>query len=190
MLEYITVGRVGASKLDESAAHRSLKKVLRIETWRKCCASRLDESAAYWGFTKVLRILCQPRTDNFARNELGQNLHSPKRRVFVFFFFTQLSLITDGPYSTVGCRRTICRRTARLEFHLKNKNDPRLEKWVKNGFTTRKQSLLWRRLLRRHCWLRNDATSTVCNMSAAFPAWHAVLYTYRTVHTYRVCTTS
>ena len=32
-------------------------------------------------------------------------------------------------YSTVRCRRTVCRRTARLEFHLKN-HDPRLEKLV------------------------------------------------------------
>ena len=54
----------------------------------------------------------------------------------------------------------------------KKKNDPRLEKWVKNGFTTHKQRLLWRRLklLRRHCWLRNVSTSTVWNISAAFPA--------------------
>ena len=27
-------------------------------------------------------------------------------------------------YSTVGCRRTVCRRTARLEFHLKIRTTP------------------------------------------------------------------
>ena len=64
------------------------------------------------------------------------------------------------------------RRTARLEFHLKNNNDPRLEKLVQNGFTTRKR-LLWRPLLRRHWWLRNDSTSTVWSISAAFPVRHA-----------------
>ena len=32
-----------------------------------------------------------------------------------YFFFT---------YSTVGCRRTVCRRTARLEFHLKIRTTP------------------------------------------------------------------
>ena len=37
------------------------------------------------GLTKVLHILCQPRTENFSRNELGQTPHSPKRSVFVFF---------------------------------------------------------------------------------------------------------
>ena len=74
-------------------------------------------------------------------------------------------------YSTVGCWRTACRRTGWLEFLLRN--DPRLEKWVKNGFTKRKQRLLWRRLLRRHCWLRNDSTSAVRNILAAFPAPHA-----------------
>ena len=50
------VGRIGASKLrrkcctsklDESAAHQNLMKVLRIEVWQKCCASRFDESAAH-----------------------------------------------------------------------------------------------------------------------------------------------
>ena len=56
----------------------------------------------------------------------------------------------------------------------KNKNDPRLENWVENGFTTRKQRLLWRRLLQRHCWLRNDSTSTGRNISAASPARHAL----------------
>ena len=54
----------------------------------------------------------------------------------------------------------------------KNKNDLRLEKWVKNGFTTRKR-LLWRQLLRRHCLLRHNSTSTGWNISAAFPTWHA-----------------
>ena len=44
-------------------------------------------------------------------------------------------------------------------------------------FTTRKKRLLWRRLLRRHCWLRNDSTSTVWNVSAAFPARHAPSHT-------------
>ena len=56
----------------------------------------------------------------------------------------------------------------------KNMNNPRLEKWVKNGFTTRKERLLWRRLLQRHCWLRNDSTSTGRNISAASPARHAL----------------
>ena len=55
----------------------------------------------------------------------------------------------------------------------KNKNYPRLEKWAKSGFTTRKQLLLWRRLLLRHCWLRNDSTSTFWNISAAFSTRHA-----------------
>ena len=73
------------------------------------------------------------------------------------------------PYSTVGCRRTVCRRTARLEFHLKIRTTP----GCKNSLTTPKQRLLWRRLLRRHCWLRKDSTSKVWNISTAFPAWHA-----------------
>ena len=34
-------------------------------------------------------------------------------------------------YSTVGCRRTVCRRTARLEFHLKIRTT-QAGKWVKN----------------------------------------------------------
>ena len=72
-------------------------------------------------------------------------------------------------YSTVGCRRTVCRRTARLEIHLKIRTSP----GCKNSLTTPKQRLLWRRLFRRHCWLRNDSTSTVWNISAAFHARHA-----------------
>ena len=76
-------------------------------------------------------------------------------------------------YSTVGCRRTVCRRTARLEFHLKIRTTPGCKKWVKSGFTTRKQLLLWRQLLQQHCWLWNDSTSTFWNISAAFSARHA-----------------
>ena len=80
------VGRVGASKLDESATYRSLTKVLCIEAW-----------------TKVLRILCQPRTDIFSRHGLGQNPPSPKRRVFVF---SLISLITDWPLSIITLPKT------------------------------------------------------------------------------------
>ena len=76
-------------------------------------------------------------------------------------------------YSTVGCRRTVCRRTARLEYHLKIRTTPGWKKWVENNFTTRKQSLLWRRLLRRLCWLRKDSTPMVWHISAAFPTRHA-----------------
>ena len=66
---------------------------------------------------------------------------------------------------------------AGISSEKKNKNDPRLEKWVKSGFTTRKQRLPWRRLFQRHCWLRNDSTSTFWNISATFPARHASLRT-------------
>ena len=72
-------------------------------------------------------------------------------------------------YTTVGSWRTTCRRTV-TEFHLKKKNDPKLEKWVKNGFTTSKQRLLRGRLLQQHFWLRNNSTSTGRNTSAASTA--------------------
>ena len=55
--------------------------------------SKLDESAVHRGLTKVLRLLCQPRTDIFSRNELGQN---PLPQM-THFRFSQISLITDGP---------------------------------------------------------------------------------------------
>ena len=77
-------------------------------------------------------------------------------------------------YSTVGCRRINgLPKNGQAGISYKNKNYPRLEKWVKSGFTTRKQLLLWRRLLLRHCWLRNDSTSTFWNISAAFSTRHA-----------------
>ena len=37
--------------------------------------------------------------------------------------FVKLQLVFSY-YSTVGCRRTVCRRTARLEFHLKKRTTP------------------------------------------------------------------
>ena len=77
-------------------------------------------------------------------------------------------------YSTVGCRRT-----ARLEFHLKIRTTP----GCKNSLTTPKQRLLWRRLFRRHCWLQNDSSSAVWNISAAFPARHASSPTVCTLQT-------
>ena len=40
-------------------------------------ASKLGESAVHRGLTKVLRILCQPRTNIFSRNKLGQNPPPP-----------------------------------------------------------------------------------------------------------------
>ena len=47
--------------------------------------------------------------------------------------------------------------------------------WKIEFRTTRKQRLLWRRLLQRHCWLRNDSTSTGRNISATSPAaWHTL----------------
>ena len=61
----------------------------------------------------------------------------------------------------------------------KNKNYPRLENWVKNGFTTRQQCLLWRRLLQRHCWLRNDSTSTGRKISASYPVRRSVRVQHR-----------
>ena len=43
------------------------------------------------------------------------NTNRPFLVLSYWFFFT---------YSTVGCRRTVCRRTARLEFHLKRRTTP------------------------------------------------------------------
>ena len=70
------VGRVGASKLDESAACQSLTKVLCIEAWRKCCAFCASHAPIFFQET------------NLAKTPL------PKRRVFVS---SQISLITDSP---------------------------------------------------------------------------------------------
>ena len=60
------IGRVGASKLDESSAHRNLAKVLHIEAWRKCCA------------------FCSSRTPIIFKKQTLPNPTPPKRRVFVF----------------------------------------------------------------------------------------------------------
>ena len=60
--------------------------------------SESHKSAAHWGLTNVLRILCQPRTDIFSRNELGQPPPPPPPLPQTTRFrFSQILLIMDGP---------------------------------------------------------------------------------------------
>ena len=97
------------------------------------------------------------------------------------FFFWNFCLKICGQYCRVP--KNGLPKNGQAGISSKNKNDPRLENWVKNGFTTRKQRLLWRRLLQRHCWLWNDSTPTGRNISAPSPARH-VLPAWQ--HRYRV----
>ena len=88
----------------------------------------------------------------------------------------------EGDYSTVGVPKNGLPKNGQAGISLKNKNDPTLEKWVKHRFTTRKHRLLWKWLLRRHCWLQNDSTSTVWSISDAFPVRHASSRTVCALH--------
>ena len=101
VLEAVKITYLDEAKKFECCA----SKVLRIETWRKCCTSKHDEPSRKC-LTMVLCILCQPCTDIFSRNELGQNPHSPKRRPFHFFA------------NTVNYGRPLCQLIPRSDFLL------------------------------------------------------------------------
>ena len=76
-------------------------------------------------------------------------------------------------YSTVGCRRTVCQRTARLEFCLKIRTTPGWENEFRTVSPHANSVCCEDYFFGGIPDFRTDSASTVQNISATFPARHA-----------------
>ena len=87
-------------------------------------------SGVYHGDIKVENILLDLKTSRPILIDFGQgvdidsNQYCRGLRGMFDVLKTIFSILRSSQYSTVGYRRTVCRRTARLEFHLKRRTTP------------------------------------------------------------------